>query len=179
MYDAHLFPGLLFSLQPDYLLTYRVHPRAVDRTEILADTFVHAACPDGLDLADVLDFWDQVNAEDRAICEQQQLGVRLARLRPDRVRRRGGRRPRLRPLVARRYASALPADEEDEEDESDEEEDAPPSPPPEPAVGDSGAARTSISRATSTPRPSPRSTTRSPMASPAWRRSAPAAASSG
>ena len=75
VFDAHLFPGMLWSLQPDYLLTYRVLPRGVDRTEIVADTYVHAACPADADVDDVLAFWDVVNAEDRAICERQQIGV--------------------------------------------------------------------------------------------------------
>jgi glycine betaine catabolism A len=75
VWDAHLFPGLMFSLQPDYLLTYCVHPRGVDRTEIVADTYVHAACPEDADLGEVLELWDGVNAEDRAICERQQVGV--------------------------------------------------------------------------------------------------------
>jgi Rieske 2Fe-2S family protein len=75
VFDAHLFPGMLWSLQPDYLLTYRVRPLASDRTEIHADTYVHAACPQDADLAEVLGFWDVVNAQDKAICERQQIGV--------------------------------------------------------------------------------------------------------
>src|SRR6185369_14393715 len=75
VFDALLFPGLFWSLQPDYLLSYRLHPRAVDRTEIIADTYVHEGCPQDADLAPVLELWDRINAEDRAICEAQQIGV--------------------------------------------------------------------------------------------------------
>ncbi|KYF85997.1 hypothetical protein BE20_30425 [Sorangium cellulosum] len=75
--DAMLFPGLLTSLQPDYLLTYRLTPRAPDRTHVVADTYFHpAAFTPGFDPADVFAFWDTVNREDRSICERQQRGMR-------------------------------------------------------------------------------------------------------
>jgi Rieske 2Fe-2S family protein len=107
VFDAHLFPGMLFSLQPDYLLTYRVHPRAVDRTDIIADTYVHAACPDGADLADVFDFWDVVNAEDRAICERQQVGVASRGYYPSAYADSEDGMHAFDRLVARRYALSL------------------------------------------------------------------------
>lgn len=75
VHDAHLFPGMLWSLQPDYLLMYRVRPLAPDLTELTADIYVHASLPEGAPLADVFDFWDVVNDEDRSICERQQIGV--------------------------------------------------------------------------------------------------------
>jgi Rieske 2Fe-2S family protein len=133
VHDAHLFPGLLLSLQPDYLLTYRVHPRAVDRTEIVADTYVHAACPAGADLADVLEFWELVNAQDRAICERQHLGVGSRGFSPTAYAAVEDGVHAFDRLVARRYAAGLrTASEEDEEDdeesqgseESDEGDDA-------------------------------------------------------
>ncbi len=75
--DAMLFPTLLTSLQPDYLLTYRLHPLAPSRTLVIAETFVHpAALAASFDPTDVVSFWDVVNAEDRAICERQQIGIR-------------------------------------------------------------------------------------------------------
>jgi phenylpropionate dioxygenase-like ring-hydroxylating dioxygenase large terminal subunit len=68
-----LFPLLLTSLQPDYLLTYRLEPRAVDRTGVTADVLVHPAATDE-HLHEVTAFWAQVNTEDRAIIEAQQRG---------------------------------------------------------------------------------------------------------
>jgi glycine betaine catabolism A len=70
VHDAMLFPSLLTSLQPDYLLTYRLVPLRVDRTQITADIYFHPASAG--EFKDVYDFWDRVNAEDRAICEDQQ-----------------------------------------------------------------------------------------------------------
>jgi len=74
VYDALVFPNLMTSLQPDYLLTYRLHPRAFDRTQVVAEVFVHAATPLE-EMADVFAFWDRTNAEDRAVCERQQRGL--------------------------------------------------------------------------------------------------------
>jgi Rieske 2Fe-2S family protein len=77
VFDAMLFPALLTSLQPDYFLTYRLEPLAAARTEVFAEIFVHPAARDE-SLSEIFDFWDQVNAEDRAICERQQRGVASA-----------------------------------------------------------------------------------------------------
>ena len=74
VHDALLFPTLFLSLQPDYLLTYSLHPLAVDRTRVVADVFLHAASA-GRDLSSVTSFWAQVNEEDRAICQSQQVGA--------------------------------------------------------------------------------------------------------
>lgn len=72
--DALLFPTWLTSLQPDYFLSYRLTPRSIDCTRVVADIFVHAETPPEASL-DVLEFWDITNAEDRRICERQQRGV--------------------------------------------------------------------------------------------------------
>jgi len=74
--DALAFPALLTSLQPDYLLTYRLEPLAAARTRVTANSYFHAAAfaPE-LKADDVFGFWDQVNAEDRQICERQQRGL--------------------------------------------------------------------------------------------------------
>ena len=75
VFDAMLFPLLLTSLQPDYFLTSRLEPLSPERTRVVAEIFVHPATPKDADLSDVFDFWDVVNAQDRAICERQQRGV--------------------------------------------------------------------------------------------------------
>jgi Rieske 2Fe-2S family protein len=112
VFDAHLFPGLLTSLQPDYLLTYRLHPIAADRTLVIADTLVHPACPEGESVANVVSFWERVNAEDRAICERQQVGVRSRGYDPAGYARVEDGVHAFDRLVARRYAAALVEDDE-------------------------------------------------------------------
>ena len=76
IFDALVFPLWLTSLQPDYLLTYRLAPLAVDRTRVVAEIHVHKqALAEGVNLEDVFAFWERTNAEDRAICERQQQGL--------------------------------------------------------------------------------------------------------
>lgn len=74
VYDAMLFPTLLTSLQPDYFLTYRLEPLSATRTRVVADVLFHPAAKEA-SFADVLDLWDTINAQDKAICEAQQVGV--------------------------------------------------------------------------------------------------------
>jgi Rieske 2Fe-2S family protein len=76
VHDALLVPGWMTSLQPDYFLSYRLLPLSVDRTCVIADLYFHAnAFIKGFDPGRVESFWDRTNAEDRAICERQQLGL--------------------------------------------------------------------------------------------------------
>ena len=72
-----LMPNLLLSLHPDYMLTHLLRPLACDRTEIICDFSVH---PDelarpGLDLGDVIEFWDLTNRQDWHVSELTQLGI--------------------------------------------------------------------------------------------------------
>lgn len=76
--DAYVFPLWLTSLQPDYLLSYRLTPLAANRTEVAFDILVHPRSI-RVDLEDLRTFWVRTNAEDRAICERQQLGLELGR----------------------------------------------------------------------------------------------------
>jgi Rieske 2Fe-2S family protein len=81
VHDAYVFPLWLTSLQPDYLLTYRLAPLAADRTLVVAEVQVHPSALTS-DLADLLRFWERTNAEDRAICELQQRGLEARHPRP-------------------------------------------------------------------------------------------------
>jgi Rieske 2Fe-2S family protein len=75
--DYVLFPNLFLSLQPDYLLAYRLSPSAHDETRVTFDVlFDPGASSEGrVDAPDVYDFWKVTNAQDFAICEQQQRGI--------------------------------------------------------------------------------------------------------
>ena len=72
-----LFPNLLVSLHPDYVMTHRIEPLAPDRTRIecqwLFDPEV-AAAP-AFDPAWAVDFWDLINRQDWRACESVQRGV--------------------------------------------------------------------------------------------------------
>jgi Rieske 2Fe-2S family protein len=76
MYVA-VFPNLLVSLHPDYVMTHRLVPLAVDRTYVeCAWAFPAAAVErDGFDPAYAVDFWDLTNRQDWAACEAVQRGL--------------------------------------------------------------------------------------------------------
>ncbi len=75
--DYLLFPNLFLSLQPDYLLTYRLEPAAVDLTHVVFEILFHPrfAGDAGLVAADLIDFWQTTNQQDFAVCERQQIGI--------------------------------------------------------------------------------------------------------
>jgi Rieske 2Fe-2S family protein len=78
VYFYAIMPNLLLSPHPDYMITHRLTPTAVDRTEIVCDFHVHPtelARPD-FELADVLEFWDQTNRQDWHVSELTQLGMK-------------------------------------------------------------------------------------------------------
>ena len=66
------FPNLLISLHPDYVMTHRLTPLAVDRTRIECIW----AFPGEADPAYAVDFWDLTNRQDWAACESVQRGLR-------------------------------------------------------------------------------------------------------
>jgi Rieske 2Fe-2S family protein len=108
VFDALLFPGLLMSLQPDYLLTYRLVPLAPAETRVIADIHFHpAAFTAAFDPENVYAFWDRVNAEDRAVCERQQLGIRSRGYRPGRYTSVEDGVHAFDRLVAAHYLAAL------------------------------------------------------------------------
>lgn len=106
--DALVFPLWLTSLQPDYLLSYRLAPLAVDRTLVVAEIHVHpGARAAGVDLEDVFSFWERTNAEDRAICELQQRGLTARRAAPSRYATSEDGLHAFERIVATRYLRAL------------------------------------------------------------------------
>jgi len=108
VFDAMLFPNLLLSLQPDYLLTYRLWPLGPAETKVVADIYFHpAAFTPGFDPSGVYAFWDRVNAQDRTICERQQVGLGTRGYRPSRYTSVEDGVHAFDRMVARRYEAAL------------------------------------------------------------------------
>ncbi|MGZ4616347.1 MAG: aromatic ring-hydroxylating oxygenase subunit alpha [Actinomycetes bacterium] len=76
-----LFPNLLLSLHPDYVMTHRMTPLAPDRTHVecswyLVDGGAGASAYDGpVDPSYAVDFWDRTNRQDWAACESVQRGL--------------------------------------------------------------------------------------------------------
>jgi glycine betaine catabolism A len=86
VHDVLVWPTLLLSLQPDYLLVYRLDPVGPRQTRVTAsihfapDAFAGGPCV----APDVFAFWDLTNEQDRRVCEGQQLGVESRGWRPGR-----------------------------------------------------------------------------------------------
>jgi Rieske 2Fe-2S family protein len=77
IHDYLIFPGFLLSVQPDYLLTYRLWPESPGLTRVRSEIwFPPATAHDpAFDPRPVYTFWDTTNEQDRRICESQQRGL--------------------------------------------------------------------------------------------------------
>jgi len=72
-----IYPNLLLSLHPDYMMVHTLWPRAVNRTEIVCEWYFQPremAKPDFVAL-DAIEFWDTTNREDWRIVELAQRGI--------------------------------------------------------------------------------------------------------
>ena len=83
MYVA-LFPNLLVSLHPDYVMTHRLVPLGADRSWIECAWLFPAESADrpGFDPAYAVDFWDLTNRQDWSACESVQRGLTNEHARP-------------------------------------------------------------------------------------------------
>ena len=72
-----VYPNLLLSLHPDYMMTHTLWPKSVDRTEIVCEWHFHPAelAKPNFIANDAIEFWDQTNREDWAISELSQRGI--------------------------------------------------------------------------------------------------------
>jgi Rieske 2Fe-2S family protein len=72
-----IFPNMLLSLHPDYVMVHRLEPLSPERTLIFCDWFFN---PDAFersdfDPEDAVRFWDMVNKQDWHVCELSQKGI--------------------------------------------------------------------------------------------------------
>jgi Rieske 2Fe-2S family protein len=81
---VNLFPNLLLSLHPDYVLTHRLEPLAPDRTAIECQWLFPRERVEraGFDPGYAVDFWDITNRQDWTACESVQRGVSSRGYRP-------------------------------------------------------------------------------------------------
>jgi Rieske 2Fe-2S family protein len=80
----NIFPNVLVSLHPDYVMVHRLTPLAADRTRIEC---TWAFAPESVDQAGfdpsyAVDFWDITNRQDWAACESVQRGLGSPHYRP-------------------------------------------------------------------------------------------------
>jgi glycine betaine catabolism A len=69
-----VYPNLLLSPHPDYVLTHTLWPLANNRTRVVCEWLVAPAATAD-QLADVVEFWDTTNKQDWTLCERAQTGV--------------------------------------------------------------------------------------------------------
>jgi len=77
VYYYAIFPNMLLSLHPDYMLVHTLWPLAPDRTINICEWHFHPqelARP-GFDARDVIEFWDLTNRQDWRVCELSQAGI--------------------------------------------------------------------------------------------------------
>jgi Rieske 2Fe-2S family protein len=100
-----LFPNLLISLHPDYVLTHRLEPVAHDRTIIRCEWLFppEAMERNGFDAAYAVEFWDLVNRQDWRACESVQRGVSSRGFRPGPLSEREDEVYEFMAMVARGY----------------------------------------------------------------------------
>ena len=79
-----IFPNLLISPHPDYVLTHRIEPLAPDRTFVECEWLFppEALERPGFDPAYAVEFWDVTNREDWAACESLQRSAASRGYRP-------------------------------------------------------------------------------------------------
>jgi phenylpropionate dioxygenase-like ring-hydroxylating dioxygenase large terminal subunit len=72
-----IFPNMLLSLHPDYVMVHQLWPQSPERTLILCDWFFHAEAFDRPDFNpdDAIEFWDMTNKQDWHVCELSQQGI--------------------------------------------------------------------------------------------------------
>ncbi len=77
VYYLQVFPNLLVSIHPDYVMTHMIEPLAPDRSRIECSWLFppEARLREGFDPSYAARFWDITNREDWAACESVQRGV--------------------------------------------------------------------------------------------------------
>jgi Rieske 2Fe-2S family protein len=77
VYYFQLFPNLLISLHPDYVMIHRLQPFAPDWTAVECEWLFsrEAVEAEGCDPSYASDFWDVTNRQDWHACEAVQRGV--------------------------------------------------------------------------------------------------------
>ncbi len=80
----NVFPNVLLSLHPDYVMTHRLMPLSADRTRIECSwSFAPEAVErPGFDPGYAMEFWDITNRQDWSACESVQRGLSSQHARP-------------------------------------------------------------------------------------------------
>jgi phenylpropionate dioxygenase-like ring-hydroxylating dioxygenase large terminal subunit len=72
-----IFPNMLLSLHPEYVMVHQLWPQSPERTLIVCDWLFHPDAFGRKDFRpdDAIGFWDMVNKQDWHVCELSQQGI--------------------------------------------------------------------------------------------------------
>ena len=72
-----IFPNMLLSLHPDYVMVHQLLPQSPERTLIFCNWFFHPEAfeRDDFNPEDAIQFWDMINRQDWHVCELSQQGI--------------------------------------------------------------------------------------------------------
>lgn len=72
-----IFPNMLLSMHPEYVMVHQLWPKAPDRTLIVCDWLFHPEAFARRDFKpeDAIEFWDMTNKQDWHVCELSQEGI--------------------------------------------------------------------------------------------------------
>ena len=76
IYYYILWPNLIVSVHPDYVLTHQAWPDGPNRSTVHCDLYVEADKADAIDVSGAVEFWDITNREDYHVVAMQQQGTR-------------------------------------------------------------------------------------------------------
>jgi len=72
-----IFPNMLLSLHPEYVMVHQLWPQSPERTLIVCDWLFHPDAFSRKDFRpeDAIEFWDMTNKQDWHVCELSQQGI--------------------------------------------------------------------------------------------------------
>ena len=72
-----IFPNMLLSLHPEYVMVHQLWPQSAKRTLIICDWLFHPDAFSRKDFnpQDAIEFWDVTNRQDWHVCELSQQGI--------------------------------------------------------------------------------------------------------
>ena len=72
-----IFPNMLLSLHPEYVMVHQLWPQSPERTLIVCDWLFHpnAFARKDFNPQDAIEFWDMTNKQDWHVCELSQQGI--------------------------------------------------------------------------------------------------------
>jgi glycine betaine catabolism A len=78
VYYFVVWPNLLLSLHPDYVMTHQVWPIDAERSRVICEWLFEPSTMSRVDFdpSDAVDFWDLTNRQDWEVCARQQVGTR-------------------------------------------------------------------------------------------------------